>query len=57
MREVHVLLGNILVNLKRYPEAARECSTFLKLAPDSPSAEPARAVLQKMKAAGIGGIE
>ncbi len=55
--EVHVLLGNILVNLKRYPEAAGEYATFLKLAPNSPSAEPARAVLKKMQAAGIKGIE
>jgi len=51
--EAHVLMGNILVNLRRYGEAAREYQTFLKLAPDSPSAAPAREVLGKMKAAGI----
>jgi tetratricopeptide (TPR) repeat protein len=51
--EAHVLMGNILVNLRRYPAAALEYQTFLKMAPDSPSAGPARDVLNKMKAAGI----
>jgi tetratricopeptide (TPR) repeat protein len=51
--EGHVLLGNILMNLRQYPEAARQFSTFLKLAPGSPSAEPARKVLEQMQAAGL----
>lgn len=51
--EVHVLLGNVLMNLRQYPEAAQELSAFLKQAPDSPSAPPAREVLRKMKAAGV----
>lgn len=51
--EAHVLLGNILLNLKQYPEAAHQFSTFLQLAPRSSSAEPARQVLREMKAAGI----
>ncbi len=45
--------GNILLNLKQYPEAAHQFSTFLQLAPRSSSAEPARQVLREMKAAGI----
>jgi len=51
--EAHVLLGNILLNLKDYAGAARQFAAFLKLAPRSPSAEQARQVLQQMKAAGI----
>lgn len=51
--EAHVLLGNILVSLRRYPDAAREYRTFLEMAPDSPSAAPAREALDKLKAAGI----
>jgi len=46
-------LGNILLNLKDYAGAARQFSTFLKLAPRSPSTEQARQVLQQMKTAGI----
>lgn len=51
--EAHVLLANVLINLRQYPEAAQHLSTFLKLAPDSPSAPPAREVLRKMKEAGV----
>ncbi len=51
--EGHVLLANVLMNLKQYPEAAQHLAAFLKLAPDSPSATPARDVLKKMKQAGV----
>jgi len=51
--EAHVLLGNILLNLKDYAGAARQFAAFLKLAPRLSSAEQARQVLQQMKAAGI----
>lgn len=51
--EAHVLLANVLINLRQYPEAAQHLSTFLKLAPDSSSAPAAPEVLRKMKASGI----
>jgi len=51
--EGEVLLANVLMNLKQYPEAAQHLAEFLKLAPNSPSAPPAREVLNKMKQAGV----
>ena len=51
--EAHIVLANALMNLREYPEAARHLAVFLKLAPDSPSAPPARAVLEEMKRAGV----
>ena len=51
--EVLITLGNIYLNQKRYSESLREFETFLKIAPKSPVAPQARAVTQKLKAAGI----
>lgn len=52
--EGHVLLANVLLKLRRFPEAARHFAAFLKLAPNSPSAAPARDVLKQIEATGVG---
>jgi len=51
--EVHLILANSYLRLKRYPDAERELRTFLKRDPDNPSAPKAREVLDKLHRAGV----
>ena len=47
--EAHFMLGQALLNLGKLPEAAREFETYLKLAPNGPSAEKAKSNFEMLK--------
>jgi Flp pilus assembly protein TadD len=51
--EAHLILANACLKLKRYPEAERELTAFLKRDPKSPSAPKAREVLDQLHRAGV----
>lgn len=51
--EVHLILANAYIKLKRYPDAERELTVFLNRDPESPSAPKARQVLDQLHRAGI----
>lgn len=51
--EILITLGNLYLNLKRYPESLREFEAFLKLDPNSSVAPQARALTEKLRAAGV----
>lgn len=47
--EAHFMLGQALLNLGKLPEAAKEFETYLKIAPDGPSAEKAKSNFEMLK--------
>jgi len=47
--EAHFMLGQALLNLGKLPEAAKEFETYIKLAPDGPSAEKAKSNYEMLK--------
>ena len=51
--EVHLILANCYLSVRRYPEAATELDLYLKLEPKSTSAPHAKQALAKLKALGI----
>ncbi len=51
--EVHLVLANSYVRLRRYSEAARELETYLRLEPKSTSAPKAKDLLDKLKTARV----
>jgi len=51
--EIHLVLANSYLNLRRYQEAATELDLYLKLEPRSTSAAKAKEVLARLQAAGI----
>jgi tetratricopeptide (TPR) repeat protein len=47
--EAHFMLGQALLNLGKLPEAAKEFETYIKLAPNGPSAEKAKSNFEMLK--------
>ena len=47
--EAHFMLGQVLLNLGKLPEAAKEFETYIKIAPTGPSAEKAKANFEMLK--------
>jgi len=50
--EIHLVLANCYLRLRRYAEAATELTLYVKLEPNSTSAPQAQQTLAKLKEAG-----